>query len=70
MDVANNGVAHFSWIANEFRTIRLIARSVSRYGTRRAMDNTDLPYYDLILDGTDDDDVPDAPANLQILTIK
>jgi len=70
VDVSNDGTTDFVQLANEFRTVRIYARSVSRYGVKRAIDSADIPYIDLLLDGTDDSDVPDAPANLQVRTIQ
>lgn len=51
-----------------YRMIEIRARSVSRYGVRRELDSDQIPEVDLLVDCTPDSNVPDAPANLQILT--
>lgn len=65
-DVSRNGQASFLLLANEYRELQIALRSVSRYGVRRAIDNTLVPKVNMTVYGTTDEDVPDAPANLTV----
>ncbi len=51
-----------------YRMLEIRARAVSRYGIKRDLDNEAIPEVDLLVDGTLDDNVPDAPADVEILT--
>ncbi len=51
-----------------YRMLHIKVRSVSRYGIRRDLDSTDVPEVDLLVDGTPDNNVPAAIANLTVKT--
>lgn len=65
-DVSREGQASWIMLATEYRDIRIAMRSVSRYDIRRTIDNATVPKTDLILTGTTDTDVPDAPVTLTV----
>lgn len=60
--------AKFALPIRGYRMLEIRARAVSRYGICRDLDNTDVPEYDLLVDGTLDSNVPDAPTNFQVIT--
>lgn len=60
--------AKFTLPIHGYRMLEIRARAVSRYGICRDLDNVDVPEYDLLVDGTMDDNVPDAPVSFAVTT--